>query len=219
MLTDNGQMSRTKETARVLCVNVGAIREVAWGGELVTTAIWKRPVLERVAIRGVNLHGDDQADRTVHGGPDAVYSYAQEDYDFWREQEELDTTPGLFGENLTVAGIDLSNAIVGERWSVGTSILEVAQPRLPCFKLGIRVGDPQFPRRFQFAARMGAYLRVIEEGDVGAGDLIEVLSRPDHGITLRYMTASLRDRAKAKHLQRVPGLPAFWRRAASGRDE
>lgn len=203
---------------RVISVNVGEVREVEWRGELITSAIWKQPVTDRIAMRGVNLHGDDQADRTVHGGADkAVYSYAQEDYDYWHE-EAFETEAGLFGENLTVAGIDLSNAVVGERWSVGTSVLEVAQPRLPCFKLGMRVGDSHFPKRFQLAGRMGAYLRIIEEGEVGRGDVIHVVSRPDHGVTLRYMMASLRDPLKAKHLRSVPGLPAYWRRIAAGHD-
>ena len=135
--------------ARVLSVNVGGIREVEWRGHLVTTGIWKHPVSGRVAIRGVNVLGDDQADRSVHGGVDkAVYAYAREDYDFWRDEVGLETPPGLFGENLTVEGLDLSSALVGDRWSIGSVVLEVAQPRLPCLKLGIRMGDPAFPRRF-----------------------------------------------------------------------
>src|SRR5215211_2557921 len=150
---------------RVLSVNIGGVRQVEWRGREVTTAIWKHPVAGRVALRGVNLAGDDQADRSVHGGPDkAVYAYAREDYDFWRDEEGMETPPGLFGENLTVEGLDLSAAIVGERWSVGSTVLEVAQPRLPCFKLGIRMGDQRFLKRFLAASRMGAYLRVVREG-------------------------------------------------------
>src|SRR3982751_4396409 len=127
---------------RVISVNVGEVREVEWRGDVVTTAIWKSPVAGRVALRGVNFAGDDQADRTVHGGPDkAVYAYAREDYDYWRDVEGLETPVGLFGENLTVEGLDLSAAHVGERWTVGSTLLEVAQPRLPCYKLGARVGD------------------------------------------------------------------------------
>jgi MOSC domain-containing protein YiiM len=204
-------------TALVVSVNVGAIRHVDLHGEDVTTAIWKHPVDGRVAIRGVNLDGDDQADRTVHGGPDkAVYAYSLEDYAYWREHEPFDTPVGLFGENLTIEGIDLSSAVVGERWSVGSAVLEVAQPRLPCFKLGIRVGDPTFLKRFLAAARMGAYFRIIKEGDVGAGDLVTVLSRPDHGMTLRDMTLALRDPDRAVRLREIPGLPRFWRQVAQG---
>lgn len=202
-------------SARVISVNVGDIRVVEFHGEEVTTAIWKHPVADRVAIRGVNLDGDDQADRTVHGGPDkAVYAYAREDYDFWRAHESFDTAPGLFGENLTTEGLDLSSAVAGERWSVGSTVLEVAQPRLPCFKLGIRVGDPRFLKRFLAALRMGAYLRVVREGDVGAGDEVTLLSRPAHGMTLREMTLALRDPDQAARLREIPRLPDFWRQLA-----
>jgi len=206
------------KTSRVISVNVGAIREVPWRGEIVKTAIWKRPVAGRVAIRGVNLDGDDQADREVHGGKDkAVYAYAREDYDAWRDRHGVNAAPGLFGENLTVDGVDLVHATVGERWEVGSALLEVAQPRLPCFKLGIRMNDPRFPKRFQAEGRMGAYLRIIREGDVGAGDVITVVARPEHGVTLADMVAALHDRSKASELARAPGLPAFWQRVASGR--
>jgi MOSC domain-containing protein YiiM len=202
---------------RVLSVNVGAVREVPWRGEIVTTAIWKSPVEGRVAIRGVNLDGDDQADRQVHGGRDkAVYAYAREDYDAWRDRHDVATTPGQFGENLTVEGVDLRQAIVGEQWEVGSALLEVAQPRLPCFKLGIRMNDPRFPKRFQAEGRMGAYFRIVREGDVGAGDAIAIVSRPEHGVTLADMVGALQNPAKAELLGRVPGLPAFWRRFATG---
>lgn len=201
--------------ARVLSVNVGAVREVLWRDEVVSTAIWKRPVSGRIALRGVNLDGDDQADRTVHGGPDkAVYAYAREDYDAWRDRHGIITEPGLFGENLTVEGLDLRRAVIGERWTVGSTLLEVAQPRLPCFKLGIRMDDARFPKRFQAEGRMGAYLRIVREGDVAAGDAIAVVERPGHGVTLGDMVGALHDRSKAEALARVPGLPGFWRRFA-----
>jgi MOSC domain-containing protein YiiM len=205
-------------TARVLSVNVGSIREVEWRGRIVRTGIWKQPLSGRVALVGVNFAGDDQADRTVHGGADkAVYAYAREDYDFWRKEEGVATQPGLFGENLTLEGLDLSNVIVGERWRVGTAMLEIAQPRLPCFKLGIRMGDPHFPKRFQRVARMGSYLRIIEEGDIGAGDTVQVTDRPQHGITLQSMVEALHDHRKAAALQGVPRLPAYWRHVAHAR--
>jgi MOSC domain-containing protein YiiM len=206
--------------ARVLSVNVGAIRDIEWRGAEVSTAIWKTPVSGRVALRGVNFAGDDQADRTVHGGPHkAVYAYATEDYDFWRDAEGMATSPGLFGENLTVEGLDLSSAIVGERWTVGSTVLEVAQPRLPCYKLGIRVGDQHFLKRFMIARRMGAYLRIVREGDIGAGDAVQVVDRPQHGITLRSMTEALRDPRKAAALLKVSPLPPFWRRVAEGHED
>lgn len=203
---------------RVLSVNVGAVREIEWRERIITTGIWKSPVAGRVSLQGVNLSGDDQADRVVHGGVDkAVYSYAREDYDYWREYEGLETSPGLFGENLTLEGIDLSAVLVGERWTVGSATLEVAQPRLPCFKLGIRVGDPAFPKRFQHARRMGAYLRIIHEGDVGAGDEVIVSRRPSHGITLGHMMLALHDERMATSLLTVGRLPEFWRQVAEGR--
>ncbi len=201
---------------RVVSVNVGLVRQVEWEGEIVSTGIWKNPAQGRVALRGVNFVGDDQADRTVHGGPDkAVYAYAVEDYDFWRGEQGVEAQPGLFGENLTVEGIDLSSAVIGERWRVGSCLLEIAQPRLPCYKLGMRMHDPYFPRRFQAAMRMGAYLRIIEEGDIGANDAIAVIERPSHGLTLDTMVGALLDPSKARALRAAGYLPAFWRRVAA----
>ena len=202
---------------RILSVNVGGIRRVEWRGRELTTAIWKHAVSGRVTLRGVNFRGDEQADRTVHGGEEkAVYAYAREDYDYWRDQAGMETLPGLFGDNLTTEGLDLSSALVGERWSVGSTVLEVTQPRLPCFKLGVRVGDPHFPKRFFAALRMGAYLRVVQEGDVGAHDPVSVSDRPSHGVTLRVMTQALRDNEKAARLRAVARLPEFWRQVAMG---
>jgi MOSC domain-containing protein YiiM len=210
-------MAPDRARPRVLSLNVGSVREVAWQGRVVRTGIFKYPVDGRVALRGVNFAGDDQGDRSVHGGPDkAVYAYAREDYEFWHEHAGIETPPGLFGENLTVEGLDLSFAIVGERWAVGSTVLEVAQPRLPCYKLGLRMADPGFPARFLEAQRMGAYLRIIEEGDVGAGDAVTVVSRPPGGVTLREMVEALDDRSKAPALLRAGRLPGFWRRFASG---
>src|SRR4051812_11125134 len=171
-------------TGVVESVNVGRPRSVEVDGRAVLTAIWKSPVDGRVALRGVNLRGDDQADRTVHGGPDkAVYAYAAEDTEAWEADLGRALGPGTFGENLTVRGLEVSEAVIGERWSVGSALLEVAQPRLPCFKLGIKMGDPRFLKRFAQAGRPGAYLRIVREGDIGAGDRIEVVSRPEHGVT------------------------------------
>jgi MOSC domain-containing protein YiiM len=208
-------MNSMRTEPRVVSLNVGAVRSIQWEGETVTTGIWKAPVAERVALRGVNFVGDDQADRRVHGGPDkAVYAYAREDYAYWHEREGIDTPPGLFGENLTVADIDLTGALVGEQWHVGSALLEVTQPRLPCYKLGIRMNDPRFLRKFLAAGRTGAYLRILQEGDIGAGDAITVSARPTHGITLGLMVEALRDTRKAAALSRVPRLPAFWRQLA-----
>lgn len=205
-------------TPRVVSVNVGVVQAVEWRGRTVTTGIFKHSVAGRTALSGVNFHGDDQADRTVHGGPDkAVYAYALEDYDAWRSAEGIATPAGLFGENLTVEGLDLSEAVIGQQWRVGSAVLAIVQPRLPCFKLGLRMGDAQFPKRFMTMARMGAYLRIIQEGDVGAGDDVHVVDTPQHGVSLRDMVAALNDPAKAAELRRAPYLPQFWREVAESR--
>jgi len=207
-------MAPVSAESRVVSVNVGGIREIEWRGGIVRTGIWKHSVDGPVALRGVNFVGDDQADRSVHGGPDkAVYAYAIEDYDFWARHEPFAAAAGLFGENLTVRGLDLSLALVGERWRVGTALLEVAQPRLPCFKLGIRVDDTTFLRRFQAALRPGAYLRIIEGGAIQAGDHVHVTERPAHAVTMRLMMESVRDPEKARAIQAAPRLPENWRAA------
>jgi hypothetical protein len=130
----------------VASVNVGAVRTVEWRGQPVTTGIWKEPVGGPVPVRGVNLAGDDQADRSVHGGPDkAVYADAQEDTAWWATQLGRSLAPGTFGENLTTSELDVTNAVVGEQWEIGSAVLEVSQPRVPCDKLGVRMGDERFP--------------------------------------------------------------------------
>jgi len=180
--------------AHVLSVNVGRPRPVDTGRRGVLTAIWKAPVAGRVAVRGVNLDGDDQADRSVHGGPDkAVYAYAIEETHQWEAELGRELGPGAFGENLTLAGIDVSGTLVGERWRVGSTLLEIVQPRLPCFKLGLRMDDASFVKRFGQASRPGAYLRIVEEGELGAGDAVEVdvATLPDHGVTLRLVSDAI----------------------------
>jgi MOSC domain-containing protein YiiM len=204
----------------LLAVSVGGVRTVGTGSRSITTGIWKEPVDGRVAVRGVNLAGDDQADRTVHGGPDkAVYAYASEDTAWWNELVGTDLGPGAFGENLHTRGLDLSTARIGDRWRVGTTLLEVRQTRIPCFKLGLRMGNPQFLKAFAQAGRPGAYLGILEEGDVGAGDVIEVVFRPDHDITMALMSeALLHDAALRPRLLEAPALPAFWREWLTGHD-
>src|SRR3954464_11521533 len=158
----------------LVSVNVGRPQTVPRGKGTVSTAIWKHPVAGPVAARGVNLEGDDQADRAVHGGPDkAIYAYASEDTAWWEGELGRTLGPGAFGENLTVEGLDLSAMEVGQRWRVGSAVLEVSQPRLPCFKLGLRFGDPRMLKRFARAGRTGTYLRIAEEGVLAAGDAIK----------------------------------------------
>lgn len=218
MIADRpSRTSAEPTTPRVFSVNVGAVSVVEWRGEQVRTGIWKHPVVGRVRVRGVNLDGDDQADRSVHGGEDkAVYAYAREDYQYWHEREGIETPAGLFGENLTVEGLDLCSALVGERWRIGSAVLEIAQPRLPCFKLGVRMGDARFPRKFQDVGRLGAYLRIVEEGEIGANDEVHVLFRPSHSVTLGAMRDVLKNRGGARALLEAPRLPEFWRRIAGG---
>jgi MOSC domain-containing protein YiiM len=201
----------------VASVNVGRPRTVTWLGRPVTSAIWKAPVGGRVAVRGVNLAGDDQADREAHGGPDkAVYAYATGDYALWRSELGRPLAPGGFGENLTVADLDVSGAVVGERWRVGGSLLEVSQPRIPCYKLGMRFGDAAFPRRFAAAGRPGAYLRIVEAGEVGAGDPVRVVHRPGHGVTVGTVARAYNtDHSLVPALLDVPELSASWRRWAA----
>lgn len=193
-------------------VNVGAVRTVEWRGDRVTTGIWKAPVSGRVAVQGVNVVGDDQADRTVHGGIDkAVYAYAREDYDWWTQQLGYALGPGTFGENLTVRGMAITDALIGERWRVGSVLLEVSQPRLPCYKLGIRMNDARFPHRFASAGRPGAYLRILEQGELAAGDSVEVVHRPAHNLTVGDVARIfLRDHRRADRLLEAPELPASW---------
>jgi MOSC domain-containing protein YiiM len=179
--------------SRVVSVNVGRPQQVSVRrGRPVMSAIGKAPVAERLRVEGVNVAGDDQADRRVHGGPDkAVYAYASEDGAWWAQELGREIVPGMFGENLTTEGVDVSGAVVGERWRVGTVELEVCQPRIPCFKLGIRFGDPLMVRRFGESSRPGAYLRILREGELGPGDAVKVLDRPAHGVTVALVSAAI----------------------------
>lgn len=154
-------------------------------GTVGITAIDKRPVDGRVKVRPLGLYADVQADRANHGGADqAVYAYAQEDADFWSAELGRAVTPGLFGENLRLGGLDVNRAVIGERWRVGSALLEVTQPRVPCQTFGRRLGEQRWVRRFTQANRTGAYLRVIENGEIGAGDTVDIVQTPVHGVTI-----------------------------------
>lgn len=201
----------------VTSVNIGAPVAHRWLGRQVVTAIRKAPVAGRVAVRGVNVDGDRQADRTVHGGPDkAVYAYAVEDVAAWAAELGRALPPGTFGENFTMRGVDLTAAVVGSRWRVGTALLRVAGPRIPCYKLGLALGDRLFPRRFAAAGRPGAYLGIVEPGEVGAGDAVEVVDVPAHGITVGLLdTAYHRDRSRWAEVPDSEDLPDGWRAMAA----
>ncbi|MGH2772077.1 MAG: MOSC domain-containing protein [Actinomycetota bacterium] len=175
---------------RLVSVNVGRPREVDYKGRKRTTAIWKTPVSGRVRVSGVNLEGDDQADRKVHGGErKAVYSYGIEDYRWWSDQLGFALQPGTFGENLTCEGIDYGQVRPTERWQVGNAVLQVTQPRVPCWKLGARMNDPRFPKRFLQAARTGAYLTIVEPGYLESGDEVRLVHRPDIPLTIAVLGA------------------------------
>jgi MOSC domain-containing protein YiiM len=197
--------------ASLLSVNVGRPQPIGLRRNgTVHSAIGKAPVEGRVRVEGVNVAGDDQADRRVHGGPDkAVYAYAREDTDWWEGELGVALGPGAFGENLTVEGVEVSGALIGERWRLGTVELEVCQPRFPCFKLGLRFGDAQFVKRFTRAERPGAYLRIVREGEIAAGDEIEVAERPDHGVTIAMVARAVSiEPALLEFAAAAPALPA-----------
>jgi len=202
--------------ARVLAVSVGRPREFDYHGRPARSAIWKLPVSGRVAARGVNLAGDDQADREAHGGPDkAVYAYAVEDSRWWESQIGRPIAFAEFGENLTTEGIEVNDAVVGERWSVGSTVLEVSEPRIPCWRLGVKMNDPKFIRSFTEEMRPGSYLRIVTEGDVGAGDAIGVVSKPEHDLTVRdVFRIYTRDRDECGRILEVPQMSEPWKRWA-----
>ena len=197
----------------VLSVNVGGVREFDYNGRPAKSAIWKSPVAGRIAARGVNLEGDDQADRKAHGGPDkSVYAYAMEDMQWWKEKLGRSLQYGEFGENLTTEGVAVNDALVGERWAIGSAVFEVSEPRIPCWRLGVRMNDQGFVRRFTEALRPGTYLRIIVEGAVGAGDDIRIIETPAHDLTVRdIFRIYTRDREEVERLLAVPRISESWR--------
>jgi MOSC domain-containing protein YiiM len=159
------------------------------GGDVGETAIDKRPVTGKVAVRHLGLHGDKQLDVAHHGGPDqAVYAFAGEDASWWAGELGREVEPGLFGENLRTTGLDLANAVIGERWRIGSDedgvVLEVTSPRVPCATFQRWMGEPHWVKRFTERGTTGTYLRVIREGSIAAGDRVAVEHRPDHGVTI-----------------------------------
>jgi len=200
-------------------VNLADVRIIERRGKPVRTGIWKLPAAGRVHAGREGLAGDVQADRRVHGGPDmAVYSYAREDEDWWETQLGRELANGAFGENLTLRGVDVTAARVGERWRIGKALLEVSAPRIPCWKLGVKMDDPRFVKTFARALRPGAYLRVIEEGELGAGDDLELVERPDHAVSVGLIAeAYLADHSLAPRLLAADALPDSWRDWATAR--
>lgn len=202
---------------KLLSVNVGLPREIDWNGRIVRTSIFKEPVTGRVRVARLNVNGDQQSDLTVHGGPDkAVYAYPSEHYPFWRsELPGMDLAWGVFGENFTTDGLDEETLHIGDRLRVGSAELLVTQPRMPCFKLGIRFDRSDMVKRFLQSGRTGFYFAVLKEGEVAAGDSIELLERDEHNIPVADVVNLYRgDASNQELLHRVselPSLPNSWR--------
>jgi MOSC domain-containing protein YiiM len=202
---------------KIISVNVGRPRLVMWRGEPVSTGIFKKPVEGRVALRTLNLDGDRQADLTVHGGPaKAVYAYPSEHYPFWRgELPGMELPWGMFGENFTTEGMFETTVNVGDRFRVGTAELQVTQPRMPCYKLGLKFGRADMLKRFLVSGRTGIYFAVLVEGEVGAGDEVELIERDPRGVTIAdVVRLYVRDRDDVETMRRaveVEALPDGWR--------
>jgi MOSC domain-containing protein YiiM len=202
---------------KLIAVSVGRPREVSWRGKTVETSIWKSPVEGRVRVSTSNLEGDQQSDLSVHGGADkAVYVYPSEHYDYWRgELTGADLGWGAFGENFTSDGLLEDQIRVGDRLRVGSAEFAVTQPRMPCFKLGIRFGRADVVKRFLRSKRSGFYLSVTREGDVAAGDGIEIVARDEHGLTVTDIVNLYALDAENENLLRRasehPSLPQSWR--------
>ncbi|HXV37128.1 MAG TPA: MOSC domain-containing protein [Myxococcota bacterium] len=202
---------------RLISINVGRPREIEWRGERVTTSIFKAPVAGAVRVRTLNLDGDEQSDLSVHGGVDkAVYAYPSEHYPYWRESLRENELPwGAFGENLTTEGLSESELRIGDRLRIGSAEMRVTQPRLPCFKLGLRFGRSDMVKRFQQSGRSGFYLAVLREGEIARNDRIEVIEvdRPSLSVAEIARLYTL-DSAPPELLRRASELDALaeaWR--------
>jgi len=202
---------------QVVSVNTGLPREVEWRGERVLTSIFKAPVAGRVRIRALNLDGDRQSDLSVHGGVyKAVYAYPSEHYAFWRGAfPGVELGWGAFGENLTTHGLLEDRVCIGDRVRCGSAQLLVTQPRMPCFKLGIRMGRPDAVKRFQRSGRPGFYLAVLAEGDVAAGDALELVPTEGERISVveiaRLYTDAAADAGQLRSASELRALPEEWR--------
>src|SRR5437867_7873560 len=195
---------------KLLSVNVGLPREIEWKEKIVRTSIFKAPVTGRVRVAQLNLEGDQQSDLSVHGGIDkAVYAYPSEHYPFWRQElPGMDLPWGAFGENLTTEGLLEETLNIGDRLRVGSAEFVVTQPRMPCFKLGIRFGRPDIVKQFLQSGRAGFYFAVLKEGEITAGDSIELLKRDEHGVTIAdVVNLYRRDATNQDLLRPLSALP------------
>ena len=202
---------------KVLSVNVGRPRDVEWRSDMVATAIYKAPVQARVAVKRLNIEGDQQADLSVHGGPEkAVYAYPTEHYAFWREELPGVALPwGAFGENLSMEGLLEPLVRIGDLLRIGTTEFVVTQPRLPCYKLNVRFQRPDMVKRFLRSGRTGFYLAVLKEGQVGAGDGIDLVPTDEQAISVAEVatlyTADAGNRDLLQRAVRTAALPQGWR--------
>jgi MOSC domain-containing protein YiiM len=205
---------------KLISLNTGLPRELAWHGRVVTTGIFKGPVQGRVALTTLNLDGDRQADLSVHGGAyKAVYCYPSEHYDYWKRQLPTRDLPwAMFGENFTTAGMFEDSVHLGDRFSVGSAEIVVTQPRLPCYKLGVRFQSDDMVKRFLASGRTGFYLAVSREGDVGAGDAITEISRDTHAVPVSEITRlyvakayNATDVDSIRRALQVAALPESWK--------
>jgi len=205
---------------KLVSLNVGLPREVLWHGRTVTTGIFKQPIQGRVALRTLNLDGDRQADPTVHGGAQkAVYSYPIAHYEYWKKElPGRDLPLAIFGENFTTDGLLENSVHLGDQFLIGSAEVVVTQPRLPCYKLGVRFGSDDMVKRFLASGRTGFYLAVTREGEVGAGDEIKPIAHDPNAvrvseITRLYITKSLNneDVASLRRALQVAALPESWK--------
>jgi len=202
---------------KLISVNVGLPREVSSQGKVVTTGIFKEPVNSPLMLRTLNLDGDGQADLSVHGGVDkAAYAYPAEHYEYWRgELPEIDFSPGMFGENFTTEGLLEETVLIGDRFRIGEAEVVVTQPRLPCYKLGIKFGRADMVKRFLASRRTGFYFAVRREGMVAAGDVIELLGRDSEGVSVADITRVYAfekdDLTTMQRAVRVKAFPESWK--------
>jgi MOSC domain-containing protein YiiM len=203
--------------SRLVSVNVGLPNDVPWQGRVVRTAIWKLPVEGRRMVRRLNIEGDDQADRQGHGGEHrAVFVYQLEAYRYWQAQLDRDDfVMGQFGENFTVDGLADDEVCIGDRYRIGSALFEVTQPRVTCYRLGIRMAEPRMPALVVAHHRPGFYLRVLEEGEVGAGDDITLVARGPESMTVADIDALLylpdHPETALGRAVRIPALSGGWR--------
>jgi MOSC domain-containing protein YiiM len=206
----------TLDMAKVISLNVGLPRTVYFRGQAVTTGIFKEPIKGRIKLRRLNLDGDKQADLTVHGGPDkAVYAYPAEHYDYWKKRLPNMKLPwGMFGENFTTEGLLEDQVNIGDVFRIGSSEVVATQPRMPCYKLGVKFGRMDIVKQFMESKLPGIYFRVLKEGEVGPGDAIELISRDANNVTVKdlvQLVTSEGDMATIRRAVHIKALPEAWR--------